>query len=274
MSKLDDAIRSLRQDPQHADLVRDAYLGPDVADSAYRFSASEEFRAVRKLLDQSIQGSRVLDVGAGVGIASYAFLKAGAHKVYALEPDRSDLVGLGALRTLSNSHPIVPLQAFSETIPLADEVVDIVYARQVLHHTRDLARALRECARVLRPGGIFVACREHVVKDEADKVKFLEDHVVHQMAGGENAYRLREYTQAITQAGLTLEAVLNPYESVINYFPTPKEQVERQRTRQIRRNLSKWGRYALRIPLLRQLIIRYGDASYPGNMYSFIATKR
>ena len=39
---------------------------------------------------------------------------------------------------------------------------DVVFARAVLHHTRDLELACREMFRVLRPGGIFVAAREHV----------------------------------------------------------------------------------------------------------------
>jgi ArsR family transcriptional regulator len=40
-----------------------------------------------------------------------------------------------------------------EKLPLAGESVDVVLLSQTLHHAADPARALREAARVLRPGG-------------------------------------------------------------------------------------------------------------------------
>ncbi len=49
---IDEAIRSLRHDPRYADLVRDAYLGRDVADSVRRFETSAEFQAVRAILGE------------------------------------------------------------------------------------------------------------------------------------------------------------------------------------------------------------------------------
>ncbi len=78
MSKLDEAIRTLRQDPHYTDIVRDSYLERDVHASGERFFHSAEFSEVRGLLGDRIQGGRILDLGAGVGIASYAFIKAGA----------------------------------------------------------------------------------------------------------------------------------------------------------------------------------------------------
>ncbi len=113
---------------------------------------------------------QVLDLGAGTGIASTAFAEAGADQVFALEPDESDVVGLGCLRTLIGSRPISALCSFGDSIPLASASIDLVYCRQVLHHIEDLPRTMAECARVLRPGGLFLAVREHVVDDDLQLV--------------------------------------------------------------------------------------------------------
>lgn len=40
-------------------------------------------------------------------------------------------------------------------VPAADESFDVVYIQHVLHHIGDVARALREARRLLRPGGIL-----------------------------------------------------------------------------------------------------------------------
>ena len=273
MLSLDDAIRQLRRDPQYADLVHHAYLGPDVLDSAQRFLRSSEFREVMRLLDGRIGGRSILDVGAGIGVASSAFARNGAQMVYALEPDRSELVGLGAMERVIDGLPVQAVQGVVENLPLADESLDIVYGRQVFHHTSDLERAVRECARVLRKGGIFLACREHVIKDEADRDAFLQSHVVHQLAGGENAYRLGEYTGTIDRAGLQLQAIYSTFESVINYFPMTTQDIEYHRRKMIRNQWGRIGSLLNRLPGLRSLVQSFIDMSYPGNMYSFLAIK-
>jgi ubiquinone/menaquinone biosynthesis C-methylase UbiE len=46
------------------------------------------------------------------------------------------------------------LVADAETLPFASESLDIVYSWGVLHHTPRTEDAVREVARVLRPGGM------------------------------------------------------------------------------------------------------------------------
>ena len=176
-------------------------LGPDVVASAHRFEATGEFAAVRALLGDRLRGASVVDVGAGTGIASYAFARAGAAKVWAVEPDRSGEVGRGAMAKLMAGLPIEGVDAFGEQMPLPDACADIVYTRQVLHHAHDLPALLRECARLLKPGGVFLACREHVANSEDELRRFLESHPVHQLAGGEYAFTYQQYVSAITGAG-------------------------------------------------------------------------
>ncbi|MBK8138324.1 MAG: class I SAM-dependent methyltransferase [Chloroflexi bacterium] len=138
---IDEAIHMLRADPHYADLVRDAYFGADTQESADRFLQSGEFFEVERILKDTIRNATVVDVGAGSGISSYAFAMHGAARVYALEPDPSDLVGCGAIERIRGNLPIEILRTYADDITLSDASVDIVYARQVLHHIPPVTKA-------------------------------------------------------------------------------------------------------------------------------------
>jgi SAM-dependent methyltransferase len=210
-----------------------------------------------------------------MGIASFAFARSGARAIYSLEPDDSD-IGRGAISQLVNGTPIKLLDAFGEEVPLPDQSVDIVYARQVLHHTRDLRQVMRECARVLKPGGQILICREHVVDNEEQLQQFLSEHPIHQLAGGEYAYPLETYTEEIEAAGLQLTNVFGPWDSIINAFPAARsneelarmpEQVLAERFR----HLAKLIRFIPGVHALTWRRIRAYRA--PGRLYSFLAVK-
>ncbi len=97
---------------------------------------------------------RVLDLGAGTGKLSEGLLALGLE-VTAVEPDAQ------MLEELKRALPdIAPLNGTAEEIPLPDESVDAVFAGQALHWF-DLDRAYPEIARVLKPGGVFVALWNH-----------------------------------------------------------------------------------------------------------------
>lgn len=269
MMTLDDAIRALRNDPDYADLVQNAYLGADASDSAKRFRLSSEFKALNELLGTKINDATVLDIGAGVGIASAAFAHAGALQVFALEPDASALVGLGAMHNVIRGLPILPIQAFGEHIPLATNSVDIIYGRQVLHHIEDLVTVFEECKRVLRPDGRMIFCREPMVETNAELDAWLQTHPVHVLAGGENAYTLSEYRNAFVQAGFTITRQWSHYDSVINYWPQSKSTVDRDRQKRISK---KYGRIISRLsrfPLIGEIIAPKLKPYFPGMLYTF-----
>ena len=272
---IDEAVRYFRVTPRYAEVVRDTYLDADVTTSARRFLCSAEFDAVKRLLTDRISGAVIADLGAGIGIASWAFLESGASRVFAIEPDPSEEVGQGAMRRLSGSDRLRIVAAYGESIPLDDESVDVVYARQVLHHTRDLPRVLCECARVLRPGGVLLATREHVVNNDRQLRRFLKKHVMHQLAGGENAYRLEEYLNAIRGASLTLEAVLGPWDSVINAFPHARSAAELRRlpAKLMGDRFGSVGAFVGSLPVARALLWSIIRIERPGRMYSFLALK-
>lgn len=271
------AVQWLRDQPEQKDLVLAAYYDDPLAEAAERYCNSEEWCAIQKLLPAS--RGRALDVGAGRGIASYALAKEGFN-VTALEPDGSALVGAEAIRNLAaaTSLPIMVTQEFSERLPFEDEQFDLVFARAVLHHTTDLGAACREFFRILKPGGCFIAVREHVISKVEDLPTFLDLHPLHKLYGGENAFLLSQYETAITTAGFILKEVLAPLESAINFAPYTRARLQEElavrltRGMPILKQIMIWSLsapivWAMVRPLLQRIDHR------PGRLYSFIAQR-
>ena len=100
----------------------------------------------------------VLEIGAGRG-RNFEHLRPGVRWIGA-EPDAPRRAEL-ARAAREHGHGEAPLDAFAESLPLADDSVDGVLSTGVLCSVRDQDRALAEIARVLRPGGRFVFA-EHV----------------------------------------------------------------------------------------------------------------
>jgi len=212
------AVLWLRDQPDQAELVRDCFFDDPLLDAAERYFASIEWQAVRMLAGPA--RGRALDVGAGRGISSYALARDG-WQVSALEPDASSIVGTGAIEQLSAASgvSIDVVQGWGESQPFPDASFDLVYGRQVLHHARELPVLCAEMTRVLKPGGTFIATREHVIFKDADLPVFLAEHPLHRLYGGEHAYRLGEYKRAIEGSGIHLTRVINPWASPVNLYP-------------------------------------------------------
>ncbi|MDQ6671598.1 MAG: methyltransferase domain-containing protein [Chloroflexota bacterium] len=276
MMTIPQAVAYLREKPQFAGLIRDAYLDADVVEAARRFTASAEFCEVIRLVGDRVRSGVVLDLGAGAGVASYAFAIAGAKMVYAVEPQLSDEVGAVARWRMAQGLPIYGIAAIGEQIPLPDASVDVVFARQVLHHIPEPALAIRECTRVLRRGGALLATREHVVDNHRQRREFLASHPIHALAGGENAFPLSAYRRAFLDAGLNLVLELGPWDSIINAFPEVRTAGELDgfpRAAMCRR-LGLWGRVLSRVPGTIGLTWKWlRSRRRPGRLFSFLAYK-
>ncbi len=270
------AVSWLRTQPDRRALVRDAYYDDPLVEAAARYHASAEWQALLPLL--GTRRGEALEVGAGRGIASYALAREG-FKVCALEPDPSALVGSGAIRGLASAAqlPITVVEEFSENLPFADASFDLVFVRAVLHHCQDLPAACRQFYRVLKPGGRLVAIREHVISKRADLPAFLSAHPLHDLYGGENAFLLAEYLDAIDNAGFREPHVLAPLRSAINLFPQTEATLKAEIVERLRRfgPVAPILSFALTLPLVWPAL-RYAIEAVdnrPGRLYSFIADK-
>jgi SAM-dependent methyltransferase len=103
----------------------------------------------------------VVELGSGTG-ANFGLYPVAVGCVIAIEPEPS----LRALSKTAATHapvpvPVTVLDAVAEALPLEDGSVDTVVASLVLCSVTDPAQVVRECRRVLRPGGVLLFY-EHV----------------------------------------------------------------------------------------------------------------
>jgi SAM-dependent methyltransferase len=276
-SSWEEAVAWLRRQPEQSQLVADCYYDDPLIEAVDRYWRSDEWAAVRKLL--AGRSGKALDAGAGRGIASYALAKEGLE-VTALEPDSSALVGAGAIRALATESrlPIQVVEEFSERLPFADGTFDVVFARAVLHHTRDLEAACREFSRVLKPGGLLLAIREHVISNPEDLSCFLEQHPLHRLYGGEHAFLLKQYIAALDQAGFAKLDVISPWRSPINFAPYNLPSLKDELARRAGLRIPGFDCVALALlglpgmwPLTRWVLERVDHR--PGRLYSFVAER-
>ncbi|WP_328873010.1 class I SAM-dependent methyltransferase [Streptomyces sp. NBC_00287] len=104
------------------------------------------FDVIEELAGRPLAGARVVDVGAGTGIAT-ALLHARGAEVIAVEP------GDGMATQFRRAHPAIPIvRGTGDALPLADSSADLLTYAQAWHWT-DPAHSIPEALRVLRPGG-------------------------------------------------------------------------------------------------------------------------
>lgn len=99
-------------------------------------------------------GDRVLDIGAGSGFSSEVLARFG-YDVVAVDPDRRMLACNRDRVTFDRSRidgRVRVIQGTAEDLPCASGAFDGIIGLNVMHHVPDLPRAVRELARVLRPG--------------------------------------------------------------------------------------------------------------------------
>jgi SAM-dependent methyltransferase len=273
----EEAVRWLCDQPGSAQIVHDAYYDDPLEGACDRYWRSAEWAEVRKLI--GVGPGTALDTGAGRGIASYALARDG-FAVTAMEPDPSDFVGHGAIRAVAErcALPINIVGEITDPLPFDDQSFDLIFARAVLHHIPDLAQAMREFYRILKPGGKLLAIREHVISRDEDLAAFLAAHPLHHLYGGEMAYRLSTYTDAITGSGLALKQIIGPLENAVNFAPLSDATLADGIARQLTKGAPvayQLAQVAMHAPLLggalRKMASRFDHR--PGRHYSFVAQK-
>jgi ubiquinone/menaquinone biosynthesis C-methylase UbiE len=146
---------------------------------------------------------RVLDIGTGAG-----------HTAMALAPRVSDVVltdpveaMLATARRLFQTAGLWNAQfvrAGAEQLPFPRASFDIVTTRLAAHHFDDVALAMREVARILRPAGMFIFVDTAAPEDSEsaayqDEVELLRDPTHRRI------YTEREWAAFVEQAGFRVE---------------------------------------------------------------------
>ncbi len=142
---------------------------------------SEEWRLKARSMDalfRALDRARpksVIDLGCGMGWLAHHLARRG-HEVYAVDIVRDKRLGLGAADRYVNRGPFFErVWGELERPPFRDSCADAVICNASLHYALDLSAVLREIARIMRPGGIFILLNSPVHHDESSAVRAQDD---------------------------------------------------------------------------------------------------
>ena len=122
-------------------------------------SIAEAMRSLARLLPaDEIAGRRLLDIGCGSGLTMLAAARLGAGSVEGVDIDPNSVEAAQALlsRHLPDGRWSVRTASVFDLSPEKNGTFDIVHSWGVLHHTGDMAGAIRNAAALVAPGGTFV----------------------------------------------------------------------------------------------------------------------
>ncbi len=130
-------------------------------------------------------GARVLDVGCGTGFHLPRFAGYAAQPV-GLEP-HPPLVRAARERLRHSGIPV--LRGSAESIPLADDSVDVVHARWAYFFGPGCEPGLAEAQRVLRPGGLIAVIDNDLTRRSTFSRWFATAYPAYDPAGVERFWR-------------------------------------------------------------------------------------
>ncbi|MCO7218705.1 class I SAM-dependent methyltransferase [Klenkia sp. PcliD-1-E] len=209
------------------DAAAPAYLaehGADLGDADFLWGP-EGLREHDAHLLGDVAGRRVLEVGCGSAPCARWLTAAGAQ-VVALDLSAGMLARARELNATTGLSPAL-LQADVGALPLAEDAVDLACsAFGGLPFVADVRGALREVARVLRPGGRFVASVNHplrwpfpdspdpadlsVVGSYFDRTPYVETDGAGTVTYVEHHRTVGDWVRDVVAAGFVLTDLLEP----------------------------------------------------------------
>ncbi len=125
---------------------------PGVPGEEYWFARHEAvYRWIADTLADHLRDGVVVEAGSGEGYGAALLRDAGARVVVSLEYDEASV-----RHARSTYSAVGTTRANLAAMPLAAGSADVLVSLQVVEHLWDLPGFLRDCAAVLRPGGVLV----------------------------------------------------------------------------------------------------------------------
>jgi ubiquinone/menaquinone biosynthesis C-methylase UbiE len=98
--------------------------------------------------------SVLVDIGAGTGVFAKIFAeKLNSGKIYACDTEDAMINWMSKNLVYNSACPIIPLKSEETSIPLENELADLVYMMNVHHEFDDAQKIVEESYRLLKFGG-------------------------------------------------------------------------------------------------------------------------
>ncbi len=151
-------------------------------------------------------GTRVIDVGCGLGRHSYEAYRRGAD-VIAFDQNAEELAEVDTMLQAMGAEGEAPASAKAQVVvgdalslPYPDGSFDCVIASEILEHIPDDGTAIAELARVLKPGGTLAVT---VPRWLPERICWMLSDAYHANEGGHiRIYRADELRAKLQSAGL------------------------------------------------------------------------
>jgi ubiquinone/menaquinone biosynthesis C-methylase UbiE len=148
------------------------------------------------------RADRVLDVATGGGHTALAFASI-ASRVVACDLTEAMLAAARAHVRSRGGANIEFVAGDAGALPFRDESFDVVTCRTAAHHFSDVAAAVRQIHRVLRPGGSLLL-QDILGHDDADASRFILEVERRRDPSHVRSYRAAEWKAFLRAAGLTV----------------------------------------------------------------------
>ena len=165
---------------------------------------------------------QALDIATGGGHTALKFAPHVAHVIASdltprmLEKARRHIVGERGVTNVSFK------EADAEDLPFERDRFDLVTCRIAPHHFPDAGRFLRECARVLKPGGVLML-QDQFLPDDEEAAQFVDAFERLRDPSHNRAFNEAEWIAMCAAAGIAVE-YREPYIKRHQFLPWVRRQ--------------------------------------------------